>query len=175
MWALRQGKWSFVRHLLLQWELSINTGISKPLLFSINKFWIIVFSFLPNFRVWTAASNWMWVQYFQTFHKYHADSTVDEMNVKVCSELPCSPVVVVTDISAGLVAKSHLALTTPWTVSHQAALSMGILQERILEWVAMPSSGGASRPRGQSCVSGIASGFFWLCQQGNPTDISRKL
>ena len=29
---------------------------------------------------------------------------------------------------------------TPWTVAHQAPLSMGILQTRILEWVPMPSS-----------------------------------
>ena len=29
---------------------------------------------------------------------------------------------------------------TPWTVAHQAPLSMGILQARILEWVAMPSA-----------------------------------
>ena len=29
---------------------------------------------------------------------------------------------------------------TPWTVAHQAPLTMGILQARILEWVAMPSS-----------------------------------
>jgi len=33
---------------------------------------------------------------------------------------------------------------TPWTVAHQAPLSMGILQARILEWVAMPSSRGSS-------------------------------
>ena len=44
----------------------------------------------------------------------------------------------------GLVAKSCL---TPWTVAHQTPLSMGILQARILEWVAMPSSRGSSRPR----------------------------
>ena len=31
---------------------------------------------------------------------------------------------------------------TPCTVAHQAPLSMGILQGRILEWVAMPSSRG---------------------------------
>ena len=162
MWALRQGKWSFVRqHLLLQWELSINTGTSKPLSFSINKFWIIVFSFLPDFRVWTAASNWTWVQFLQTYHKYHTDSIVDEMNVKVCSELPCSPVVVVTDISAGLVARSLLALTTPWTVSYQAALSIGILQERILEWVAMPSSQGSSWPRDRTSI------IYVLCWQAS--------
>ena len=29
---------------------------------------------------------------------------------------------------------------TPWTVACQAPLSVGILQARILEWVAMPSS-----------------------------------
>ena len=52
---------------------------------------------------------------------------------------------------------------TPWTVSHQPSLSMGILQARILEWVAMPSSRGSSRPTDQtyvSCVSCIAGGFF---------------
>ena len=36
---------------------------------------------------------------------------------------------------------SHVQLfATPWTVAHQAPLSMGILQARILEWVVMPSS-----------------------------------
>ena len=33
---------------------------------------------------------------------------------------------------------------TPWTAAHQVH---GILQARILEWVAMPSSRGSSRPR----------------------------
>ena len=32
-------------------------------------------------------------------------------------------------------------LKTLWTVAHQALLSVGILQARILEWVAMPSPG----------------------------------
>ena len=29
---------------------------------------------------------------------------------------------------------------TPWTVARQASLSEGLLQARILEWVAIPSS-----------------------------------
>ena len=37
---------------------------------------------------------------------------------------------------------------TPWTVAHQAPLSMRILQARKLEWVGMPSSRGSSQPRG---------------------------
>ena len=36
---------------------------------------------------------------------------------------------------------------TPWTVAHKAPLSMGILQARTLEWVAMTSSRGSSQPR----------------------------
>ena len=50
----------------------------------------------------------------------------------------------------------------PWTVALQAPLAMGILQARILEWVAMPSSRGASRPQDQTQVSCIAGRFFTI-------------
>ena len=49
---------------------------------------------------------------------------------------------------------------TPWTVACQAPLSMGILQERILEWVAMPSSRESSTPRDQTRISCIAARIF---------------
>ena len=49
---------------------------------------------------------------------------------------------------------------TPWTVAHQAPLSTGILQARILEWVAMPSSRGFSQHRDQTRVSHIVGRFF---------------
>ena len=42
----------------------------------------------------------------------------------------------------------------PWTVAHQAPLSMG------WAWVAMPSSRGSSQPRNGTQLSCIASGFF---------------
>ena len=57
---------------------------------------------------------------------------------------------------------------TPWTVALQAPLSMGILQARILEWVAMPSSRGSSHPRDQTQVSCIAGGFFTIWAPGKP-------
>ena len=38
---------------------------------------------------------------------------------------------------------------TPRTIAHWAPLSMGILQARILEWVAMSYSRGSSQPRGR--------------------------
>ena len=46
---------------------------------------------------------------------------------------------------------------TPWTVAHQEALSIGILQAGILEWVAMTSSRGSSQPRDRTQVSHIES------------------
>ena len=42
---------------------------------------------------------------------------------------------------------SHVRLfSTPWTVVHKAPLSTGILQARILDWVAISSSRGSSWP-----------------------------
>ena len=58
---------------------------------------------------------------------------------------------------------NHVPLfATPWTVARQAPLSMGTLQARILEWVAMPSSRGSSQPSDQSQVSRIAGGFLTI-------------
>ena len=51
----------------------------------------------------------------------------------------------------------------PWTVTHQAPLSIRILQARILKWVAMLSSRGSFQPRDRTEVSCIASGFFTIC------------
>ena len=52
--------------------------------------------------------------------------------IYIWQQIPCSNCVCLV---------SHVRLfATPWTVAHQAPLSMGIFQARILEWVAMPSS-----------------------------------
>ena len=62
---------------------------------------------------------------------------------------------------------SHVQLfAIPWTVAHQAPLSMEFFQARILGWVAISSCMRSSRHRDQthiSCISALASGFF-----GNP-------
>ena len=56
---------------------------------------------------------------------------------------------------------SHVQLlVTPWTIAHQAPLSMGILQATVLEWVVMPSSGGSSQPTHCTQVSHVAGRFF---------------
>ena len=44
----------------------------------------------------------------------------------------------------------------PWTVAHQAPLSMGFSKARILEWVAMPSTSGSSQSKEETRVSYIS-------------------
>ena len=65
-------------------------------------------------------------------------------------------------MSCAVLSSSVMLSATPWTVAHQALLSMGILQARILEWVARPSSRGSSQPKDQTQVSFIAGGFFTI-------------
>ena len=67
---------------------------------------------------------------------------------------------------------SHVWLfVTPWTVAHQAPLFTGILQARVLEWVAMPSCRGSFWHRDWthgSCVFCITDGFFTTAPLGKP-------
>ena len=51
----------------------------------------------------------------------------------------------------------------------------GILQARILEWVAFPFSKGSSQPRDRTEVSHIAGGFFtsWTTREANNTGVGR--
>ena len=53
------------------------------------------------------------------------------------------------------VAQSHLTLCDSIGYTVQ-----GILQARMLQWVAFPFSGGSSQPRDQTQVSCIAGRFF---------------
>ena len=64
---------------------------------------------------------------------------------------------------------------TQWAAACQAPLSMGILQARALEWVAMPCSRGSSQPRDQTHVSHIAGGFFtnWAIREAQ-SNVKKK-
>ena len=57
---------------------------------------------------------------------------------------------------------------TPWIVARQAPLSLGILQARRLEWVAMPFSRGSSQPRDRTQVSCMQAGSLPSEPQGSP-------
>ena len=67
-----------------------------------------------------------------------------------------------------LVAQSCPPLCDPIDLACQASLFIGILQTRILEWVAVPSSRGSSQPTDQTQISCIAGGFLtvWATRSG---------
>ena len=61
-----------------------------------------------------------------------------------------------------LVAQSCPTLCNPMTAPRQAPLSIGILQARILEWVAMPFSRGSSQSRASN--PGLPQCWWFLYQ-----------
>ena len=61
-----------------------------------------------------------------------------------------------------LVTQSCLALCNSMDCSPPGSSVHGILQARILEWVAMSSSRGSSQPRDHTQVYHIAGGFFTI-------------
>ena len=58
------------------------------------------------------------------------------------------------------VAQLYPTLCDPMDSNSPGSPVHGIHQATILEWVAMPSCRGSSRPRDQTCVSCIAGRFF---------------
>ena len=65
-----------------------------------------------------------------------------------------------SDYSLCLVAQSCLTLCDPMDCSLPGSSVRGILQARILQWVAIPSSRASSQPRDRTQFSLIAGGFF---------------
>ena len=61
-----------------------------------------------------------------------------------------------------LVSQLCLTLCNPLDSCPSGSSVHGILQTRILEWFAMPSSRGSSQPRDRTQVSCIADGFFTI-------------
>ena len=82
-----------------------------------------------------------------------------------------SKVVVWSILCCAKVTQSCLTLCNPLDCSLPGSSVHGNLQERILEWVAMPSSRGSSQPRDQTLVSfysWIADRFFTAEASGKP-------
>ena len=66
----------------------------------------------------------------------------------------------IIDISIAVLSWLSLALCNPMDCSPPGSSVHGILQARILEWVAISSSRGSSQPRDRTQVSCIAGRFF---------------
>ena len=65
-------------------------------------------------------------------------------------------------------------LSDPMDYSLQGSSTHGILQTRILEWVAMPSSRGSSQPRDRTCVSYVSCLGSWVLYSYYPNSVSRN-
>ena len=65
-----------------------------------------------------------------------------------------------------LVAQSCLTLCDPMDCSPPGSSVFGILQARMLEWVAIPFFRGSSRPKDWTWVSYIAGRFFTIWATG---------
>ena len=63
------------------------------------------------------------------------------------------------------VSQSCRTLCNPMDCSPPGSSVHGILQARVLEWVAIPFSKGSSQPSNQTQVSCIAGGFFTFCSR----------
>ena len=61
-----------------------------------------------------------------------------------------------------LIAQSCLTLCSPMDCSLPSFSDHGIHQARILEWVAIPFSGGSSQPRDPTWVTYFAGRFFTI-------------
>ena len=75
-----------------------------------------------------------------------------------------------------LVAQSCLIYCNPMDCSPPGSSVHGILQAKMLEWVAMPFSRGSSQPRDWTWVSCIAGGFFivWATREAYILRLKRQ-
>ena len=71
--------------------------------------------------------------------------------------------------------QSCLTLCNPMDCSPLSSSVYGIFQGRILEWVAMPSSRGSSRPRDQICIFCIGRQILYHCDTWEASVLLRIL
>ena len=62
------------------------------------------------------------------------------------------------------------SFATPWTIAHQAPMSMVFFQARILEWAAISFSGDLPNPGVEPESSALAGGFFTTEPPGKSND-----
>ena len=92
----------------------------------------------------------------------HHFSEAPARHFRVSTPLPRSQVLCKNFKVKVLVAQLCLTLCDPMDCSLPGSSVLGILQARILEWIAIPFSRGSSQPRGRTGVSCIAGRFFTI-------------
>ena len=122
---------------------------------------------LNNVHLWWPRSLWVYVKSFYFYFGCVGYSLQRAVFLFSCGHrLGCPAACAISVLpcyrhSSG--AKSCLTLCDPMDCSPPGSSVQGILQERILEWVAISFSRGSSWPRDQTCVSmspALAGEFF---------------
>ena len=101
---------------------------------------------------------WRFPHHRGTAHPTRKTSAENFERVCVCAQLCLTPV-------------------TPWTVARQAPLSMGIVQARILKWVAISFCRGSSKPRIEppsSAAPALQAGSSPLSYPGSLRILSKR-
>ena len=95
------------------------------------------------------------------------------MKALQCDVHVCTFVIILIVYCVCSVIQSCPTLWDPMNCSPPGYSVHGILQARILEWIAMPSSRRSSQPRDRTQVSHIASGFFtvWATRKPKNTGV----
>ena len=73
----------------------------------------------------------------------------------------------------GLVTKSCLTLMTPWTVAHQAPLSMGFCRQEYWSQLPFSSPGDIPKPGIESMSPMLAGRFFTTVPPGKPKNLGK--
>ena len=126
---------------------------------SMNIYLLLRPGLLKSFNSWTCAvSDWTLPPMVSKFKKQRLQefSTLWALALVFLY----SPTSYTTLLSFSLVSQPCPTLCNPMDCSPPGLSVRGILQTRILEWVAIPSSRGSSQPRDRIQVSHIVGGFF---------------
>ena len=107
------------------------------------------------------------LKYTEKQKEYHKNLYTLPSRFNTCKHFAFSVNLDIGCICAVLVTMFN-SLATLGTVAHQAAQSLGILQTRILPWVAISFSRSSSQTRDGTCISHIAGRFFSTEPPGKP-------
>ena len=113
--------------------------------------------------------NWSWMSFHGLTERRSEYWVVDAVGLGFTIELFSAATAFLRYALLCLAAQSCPTLSDPMNCSSPGSSVHGILQARILEWVAIPFSRGSSQPRDQTRVSCIAGRFFTAEPPGKKT------
>ena len=114
--------------------------------------------------------SWSWLlPIYRKLCYEQLDSFLHEPNWRDIDKIIAAGNIIISYVSEWKSLSCVRLIATLWTVTPPGFSVHGILQEGMLEWVAMPSSRGSSQLRGRTQVSHIAGDFFtnWVTREAH--------